>query len=294
MPGEAGTIVQRASNQPYRAVIFNADDFGLSPGVNEGIVRAHRHGIVRAASLMVAAPAFAEAVSCARAHPELDLGIHLTLTAGCPVLQPSQVPSLVTRTGHFPRFGHWLLRALCGRIDPEDIRREFVAQVERALATGLRFTHLDSHHHVHLFPTVQPVVTDIARQFGLPFVRSIAHHHGKAGYNGVTAVKHRILRCLQRPNPTTSRNERAVRALLIPAPGSPARWRQFLQALPEGVTELVCHPGLADRVLAQLDPYTVEREVELRWLTSRQLASLVAEANVDVTSFSALADRGGR
>ena len=284
----------QAGDRPYRAIIFNADDFGLSPGLNAGIVQAHRYGVVRSASLMVAAPAFAEAVDLARAHPELDLGIHLALTAVRPVLPARSVASLVDRDGRFPRLGRWLVRLVFGALEPGDIRQELVAQMERALATGLRFTHLDSHHHVHLFAPVREVVAELARSYGIPFVRRIARRCPQPGLGPVTALKRGLLQRFDAGAEPVYAGLERVDGTLLPPPRSPSRWHRFLCSLPEGVTELICHPGLRDPRLAGLDPLVDGREAELRWLTSPRLVRLLDGAGLELTSFAALASRRAR
>ncbi len=157
-----------------RAIIVNADDFGLTAGVNAGIIGAFLRGPVRGASLMVTTPGFADAVALARRHPALDLGVHLALTAVGPALPAARIPSLVARGGRFPPLPVWLARAAGGRLRADEVRAELRAQLERALATGLPFSHLDGHHHTHLFAPVAAVAAELAREYGIPVVRRAA------------------------------------------------------------------------------------------------------------------------
>lgn len=283
-----------ADDRPYRAIIFNADDFGLSRKLNAGIIQAHRYGVVRSASLMSAAPAFADAVDLAREHTELDLGIHLALTTVRPVLPAGEVDSLVDRDGRFPRLGRWLVRLVFGALESGDIREELAAQVERALATGLYFTHLDSHHHVHLFPPVNSVVAELARSYGIPFVRRIARRHPRSGIGPVTALKRGLLRRADTRAESVYAGLERVNSVRVPPPHSPACWHRFLCSLPGGVIEAICHPGLCDPGLAELDPLVEGREAELRWLMSPRLVRLLDDAHLELTSFGALASRRAR
>jgi len=187
-------------NRPHRAIIFDADNFGFHPGVNEGIVRTHRSGVVHAASLLVTGPATVDAVSLARAHPLLDLGIHLALTTVRPALQPQCVASLVTRSGRFPRLGLWLLRLGLGRLDPDDIRRERAAHVERARHSS-PFLASTSHRHVYLFPPVRAMLAMLARQSGLPFVRRMAWRPLRPTHDATNAAKHAVCRPRQGNKP---------------------------------------------------------------------------------------------
>src|SRR5690606_38377434 len=153
-------------------LIVNADDFGLSPGVNRGIVAAHRAGIVTSASIMVTGPAFAHAVALAREHPTLDLGVHLTLTELAPLAPTEAVRSLVDETGRFaPHAIAFARRYLRGSVSLSEVRDELDAQIRLARAHGLAISHLDSHQHVHALPGVARVVAELAKTHGIRAVR---------------------------------------------------------------------------------------------------------------------------
>ena len=138
-----------------KRLIVNADDWGLTPGVNRGIVRAFQHGIVTSASLLVTGSAFEDAVALARDFPALDVGLHLALVEEQAVLPPEALPTLVDKTGRLPRTkGEFFKRALLGRISWDEVEREIAGQIARFQQTGLRLSHLDSHQHLHMFPPV--------------------------------------------------------------------------------------------------------------------------------------------
>ena len=120
---------------------------------------------------MVTTPGFDDAVALARRQPGLDLGIHLNLTTGAPCLPPATIPSLVDRAGRFHPLDRWLTLAVARRIEPAEVAAELTTQAERALATGLPFSHLDGHHHTHLFEPARAIVAGIARRLGLRVVR---------------------------------------------------------------------------------------------------------------------------
>src|SRR5262249_30986689 len=129
--------IPQASRMDHRLIV-NADDFGLSPGINRGIIEAHRKGVVTSASLMATGDAFDDAVLLSRAHPELSIGVHLTLVEGVPVRRPADIPSLVGPDGRFAKsLGAFLKVWLTGRIRPEDVGRELDAQVEKVLSRGV-------------------------------------------------------------------------------------------------------------------------------------------------------------
>jgi chitin disaccharide deacetylase len=266
-----------------RALIVNADDFGLTAGVNAGIIGAHRRGLVRAASLLVTTPGFADAVALARTHPALDLGLHLALTGVRPVLSPPTIGSLVTRAGNFPTLGRWLARTAARRLRAEQVRAELRAQIERGLATGLRFTHLDGHHHVHFFPPVAGIVASLAREYRVPIVRRVRYAPGDDA-----PPKHLLLASADaRWGAVYNGFARANAFRGFAFPASLENWATLCAGLPPGVTELMCHPGLDDPAVQALDPYVALRALELRWLTDERVAALFASAGIAITTFAA-------
>ncbi len=155
-----------------KTVIFTADDFGLSPALNGAVVLAHRQGLLRCASLMAAAPWAGQAMSWARELPELCLGVHLTLIQGRSVLSARSISHLVDSQGRFandPVQVGWRYYWQKGLLP--QIRRELAAQIEAALATGLKIWFLNSHVNLHLHPRIFPVVAELAREYGVPAVR---------------------------------------------------------------------------------------------------------------------------
>jgi chitin disaccharide deacetylase len=155
-----------------RTVTFSADDFGLTPSVNAGIERAHRDGILQAASLMVAAPAVAEAVGIAHANPSLRVGLHLVVIEGPAVLPSEDIPDLVDAAGQFPssqlNLGlNYFFRPRIRR----QLRAEIRAQFAAFAATGLTLDHANAHKHMHLHPTVGAMMLEIGKEFGLRRIR---------------------------------------------------------------------------------------------------------------------------
>ncbi|WHZ58479.1 chitin disaccharide deacetylase [Metabacillus hrfriensis] len=146
--------------------IINADDFGYSRGVNYGIIDAHTDGIVNSATMMVNMPGAQHAVSLAKEHPELQVGIHLTLTCGRAA--SDQVPSLIDDNGYFnikndPNQNQ--------NINAAEVEIEWETQIQRFLSFGLAPSHLDSHHHVHSWPVLEQVIMNLANKYDLPVRR---------------------------------------------------------------------------------------------------------------------------
>ena len=153
-------------------LIITADDFGLHPSVNHAVERAHREGVLAAASLMVGAPAAHDAIARARACPDLRVGLHLVLADGAPVLPPRAIPDLVDAGG---RFGNRMVRDGVRFFALPRVRRQLAleihAQFEAFAASGLALDHVNAHKHFHLHPTVLGLIIDIGRRHGLRAVR---------------------------------------------------------------------------------------------------------------------------
>ena len=249
-----------------RRLIVNADDLGMTDGVNRGIAQAHRHGIVTSATAMVHLEGLEASLAHVRGAPGLGLGLHLTLTWGSPAAGAEMVPSLVGPDGRFPRDK----AVLAGRARPEELRLECAAQFTLFVqAAGQPPTHIDSHHQVHALSPVREVVLDFAAKHALPVrspddeVRRLARARG-----------------LATPD-----------AFLGGAGDEPywtvARLLETIRSLPEGTTEIMCHPGYFDADLAH-SRYGRQREAELAALTDPAVRAAVQAAQVEVIPYTAL------
>ena len=153
-------------------LIVHADDFGISEKVNEGILQAYLYGILTSTSIMANGRAFDDAVSIARSNPNLDVGIHLTLSEESPLLAREDIATLVGANGTF--HGHAIefsKRYLLGKIKLEHVRKELKAQVKRILKAGICASHLDSHQHLHMLPGVLDIVVELSKEYCIPGIR---------------------------------------------------------------------------------------------------------------------------
>jgi len=253
-----------------KTVTFSADDFGLTESVNEGVERAHRDGILQAASLMVAAPAAEGAISRARANPSLRVGLHLVVIEGPAVLPSAEIPGLVDHAGQFPSDQ---LRLGINYFSRSEIRRqleaEIKAQFQAFAATGLTLDHVNAHKHMHLHPTVGATMLRIGREFGLKRIRvpaeppAVMARCGTAVSLGDRALYlwTRLLRW-QAHRAGVSVND-ACFGLAWSGHMTADRVRSLLAALPEGDNEIYFHPAARrDAVLERLMP-GYEHEAEL-------------------------------
>lgn len=153
--------------------IFNADDFGISKGVNAAIVKAHREGILNSASLMINQKYAADAVKLAKEMPELEIGLHVNLTNEYPAASSRQIPLLVDRQGKLKNgfVNLFLLSFLKPRQLQQQAETEMRAQIAKYLATGLPLQHLDSHRHIHLIPPIFKAMRKLQKEFEVPRIR---------------------------------------------------------------------------------------------------------------------------
>ena len=180
--------------------MVNADDMGLTPGVCRAVRRAHTDGVVTSTSVLAVGTAFEQAATTVREAGDLGLGAHLAIVGeDRPLLSAREVPTLVDREGRFPlSYRTVVARGAAGRIDPDDVAREFRAQLERVRGIGVPVTHLDTHQHTHLWPAVAAVVVDLARESGIRCVRlPVSRRRGPLGA-GVRLLAGRLRRRLDR------------------------------------------------------------------------------------------------
>ncbi|MCA0321027.1 MAG: ChbG/HpnK family deacetylase [Actinobacteria bacterium] len=237
-----------------RPLVVNADDLGLSRGINAAIRRAHVDGIVTSTSLLTVGRYAADAAAMLRATPSLAAGVHLALVGeDPPLLSAREVPTLVDRAGRFPlSYRTFVARAATGRVDLDDVRRELGAQVQAGLDLGLELGHLDTHQHVHLWPGVGAVVVDLAEQHGIAHVR-LPRAHGRSPIGlGVGVLSRRLRdRLVAHGLPVTAY------AGLEEAGGMDraALGRAFraLAATPAAAAEVNVHPGLVDADSSRFD-----------------------------------------
>ena len=277
-----------------RLLVINADDLGFSPGVNRGIIEAHDAGSVSSASMMVNAPAFAEAVALAQSRrPRLGVGLHLNLVTGRPL---ADAPSLTDpRTGQFHSLGELARRALSGRVRADDVRRECDAQLRALAAAGLVATHLDSHRHAHALPGILPAVAASAHEAGVHWVRrpldrpSVSDAVASAKMLALHAAWRRALVDVDRAHlPLLARAPYFRGIMLQGNPNVEARLLHLLDHLPAGPTELMMHPGYDDATLAAQDPYRHEREREVTGLSAPAVRARLQRGDIRVVSFAEL------
>jgi hopanoid biosynthesis associated protein HpnK len=277
-----------------KRLIVNADDFGLTPGVSDGIAEAHRRGIVTSTSLMASGSAFDHAVELARELPELSVGVHLTLVEERPVSSPDSIPSLVTAQGVFhASHREFLLRYIRGTIAPADIETELRAQVARCASSGIPITHLDSHQHLHALPGIMRIVMKIAGEYGIRGIRAPHDCPRRRGAMLPAGLAAKSGLCLLAY--WTSRNVRAPfahspdRMIGVFDSGSLTENRllRMLRFVNQGTTELLCHPGRQDHYARQrYGHWRFDWEAELSALTSPRVMDALDSHEIRKISYN--------
>ena len=242
-------------------LILNADDFGLTCGINRAIAELHAAGAITSATLMANGPAFDDAVSIAHANPTLGVGCHIVLTDGIPVSHPADIPSLLGTDGKTfrPSLPDFLLAVVRGKVDEDDIVREASAQVQKLQRAGIDVTHLDTHKHTHILPQIARPLLFVAERCGIGAIRNpfeqpwslaIARSDWMRRLQ-VRIIAHLRPRFAALPQIRSARVHTTSGTIGISATGrlDAATLAATLAALPDGLWELVCHPGYNDRDL---------------------------------------------
>ena len=288
-------------------LIVNADDLGWTDGVNRGIAEAHRNGIVTSASLLANGAAFASGVELARATPGLGVGVHLNLSDGEPVAGRDSVKSLVNERGELDAKPESLLLKLATRgVVLEEVEREWDAQIQKIRVSGIAPTHVDGHRHVQMLPGLFEIALRLAKKHGIGAIR-ISHEASNlraalsagSGQKGSVVMKQGVqargLKMLAR-----DAHEQAERAGIAAADyfcgiaqtGELTREGvlRLLEILPEGSTELMCHPGYADTELAKsATRLQASRQTELEILTDTRVRNLVASQGIRLIDYGFVA-----
>ena len=252
-----------------KRLIVNADDLGRSAGIDAGIARAHREGIVTSATFMANAPGAERGAAVARANPRLGVGVHLVLTYARPLSDPAAVPSLVESDGSFPRGASAILGK--DRVRRDDALREYRAQYERARTLlGREPTHFDTHHWVQEEPAVFDALLAIASETGLA-ARHLNDPERELLRAAGVRTTDRYTREFQGPRPI------GVPALL--------GLLERIAAAGDGSTELMCHPGESDEDLERTSAYARDRVTELATLTDPAVKAKVADLGFVLSTY---------
>jgi predicted glycoside hydrolase/deacetylase ChbG (UPF0249 family) len=312
-----------------RRLIINADDFGLTQGVNQGIADAHSRGVVSSTTLMASGHAFDDALRVARGLPNLSVGCHVVLVDGVPIARPEQVRCLlapvgreglpfpplrsgsaraVAATAGAPRkfyngFGHIALLSWRGKLKPAQIQDEVSAQIERLQHAGITVTHVDAHKHTHMLPDIAEAIMSAANECGVrairnPFVpiRPIIFAHVMRRpklwerYGEVTLLRKYHHGFRDKLRRHNMATPDGSFGVVVTGALDLDLFRAVIGCIPDGTWEFVCHPGYNDEALSRVNTRLREsRQKELSVLTSPEARQILADYHIEVISYRELA-----
>lgn len=279
-----------------RKLIINADDFGLSSGVNRAVEQAWQQGILTQASLMPGGAAFNEAVEIARRNPGLQIGLHLTLVQGRPVLPPEKIPGLVTANGCFP--DNPVAVGMKLFFDPTirmQLRNEIEAQIIKIKETGLALSHIDGHLNIQMHPTVFGILTELMPLYDITSFRITRERllenlrYDRTRLPGKT-VERFIFGSLANYAEPTLRNQGIVTAVEVKGVLNSGRMTEayllaILERLQPGTSEIYFHPGcLPDAEITRRMPDYLHQE-ELAALLSPRVRERLQQLEITLTNY---------
>jgi hopanoid biosynthesis associated protein HpnK len=286
-----------------KRLIINADDFGLTTGVNRAIREAHTDGILTSATLMANGVAFTNAVALARSLPQLSIGCHVVLVDGSPVLAPAQIPSLMGGepwSSFRQNLSTFAVLSISNRLNGDEIEAEVTAQIRKLQLAGIAVTHVDTHKHTQIFPNVLRPLLRSAKACGVRAVRNAFEPvrisllaERPSLWKRISQVK--FLSSLARTFHKAVREAGMFSpdgTLSIAATGVLDRklFRLLLENLPEGTWEFVSHPGYHDAELETVRTRLREsRAEELKLLTSPEAREIVSKNGIELISYRELA-----
>jgi hopanoid biosynthesis associated protein HpnK len=284
-----------------RRLIINADDFGLTSGVNRAIADAHSRGVLTSATLMANVKALTEAIQLSASTPRMGVGCHVVLVDGTPVAPAAAVASLMIPSGARFRDGAGSLgvAAWAGKVDPEHITTETRGQIRKLQAAGISLTHVDTHKHVHIFPAILRGVVQAARECGVHAIRNpfeplrfsqIFHGGSTKRWLQVQALS--VYAKQFRKTVEEFGLKTPDGCLGVVATGALNRtfFRDLIENCPDGTWELVCHPGYADQDLNLVRTRLREsRAVERELLISPEAREILERERIELISYRDLA-----
>jgi chitin disaccharide deacetylase len=286
-----------------KQLIFNADDFGMTRGVNEGIVRARRDGVLTSATLMANGLAFEDAVKRAFENPKLGIGCHLVLVGGKPVAPAENVPSLVDSQGNLPdSLATFVARVTAGMIKADEIECELKAQIGKILNAGIVLSHLDTHKHTHAHPRIMEIVGKVAQEFGITKIRrpiEALRDSWETTRGDVQGVSKQII-AAGAVRVVASRFEAIAKKYRLTCPDhflglamtgqlGPLALRRMAESVEEGSTEIMLHPGICDADLAASGSRLQhQRQTELDGLLDPGVREAFLERGIHLISYREL------
>lgn len=279
-----------------RQLIINGDDFGLHELINEGIIESHINGCLTSTTLMAGGPAFEHAVALAKQYPKLGVGVHLTLVGASPAAR-ADISTLVTRDGlFFPSYKEFACQYIQGKIAKEHIRHELWCQMQKVIGSGIPITHLDSHQHLHVLPGMAEIIGSLAAEFHIEKIRipseSVFFFGPSKNSFSRIAARTVLTAC-------STIAQHYYKKIGLSAPDhfygmlsggamSQEVLQHIIKTLPEGVTEIMVHPGSDRTALSQRFTWGYRWQDELEALQSQSVLQEIKESGIQLISYQQL------
>lgn len=281
-----------------KQLIVNADDFGLHTQINNGIIKGYREGFITSTSLMCSAPAYKDALNQLSANPGLGVGIHLTLVGSVKsVLPKGKLGNLVDDNGLFlPDYAAFAKYFYSGKISFAQIEAELRGQIEKILSDGVRVTHADSHQHTHVLPGINKLVVKLCSEYHIKCIRNPHESYffsggfkagagrkiGRCGLSFCAAMAKRNADRAGLKYPGHFFGMLAGGNLNVKLVGN------ILESLPDGVSEIMTHPGMRNDLLAKNFAWEYHWEDELNAFLNPENKCLLKKNNISLINFGGL------
>ncbi|OQX56286.1 MAG: hypothetical protein B5M53_02205 [Candidatus Cloacimonas sp. 4484_209] len=283
-----------------KRLIINADGYGFTYGINRGIEEAVTNGVVTSISVNANFESVFELEGFLKRNPKISVGVHLNPIVGRPIAKPNEVPTLVDDKGEF-HYKNFSKRLLKGKINLKELEYELSLQIERVQKLCPHITHIDSHQNRHLYPRYFSLFLRLAQKYGIKKMRTHKYficaerEHRKRDAclyylkNPIRILTHAVAR-IEMGWARAKGMIMADRLLAVGYVGHANKsmiqsWLQIIRNIPDGVSEIYCHPGYIDDVLLKYATYVKEREQELKILCSKELKDSIRENDIHLISF---------
>ncbi|MTI71241.1 MAG: chitin disaccharide deacetylase [Firmicutes bacterium] len=248
-----------------RKLIVNADDFGLTSGCSKGILEAMKNGIVTSTTVMMNMEKAKPSIKLAKKKGIDSLGIHLTLTCGKPLSSPKEVPSLVDEKGNFYKRRHNLFP----KMNLDEVKLELTRQIKAFLDTDMKLSHLDSHHHIHMYDELRELIANLAKDYNVALRQPNKETKALLDKLGVKTTDY------------FSMDFYGEKATLKDI-------KQILEVWKEGTLEIMAHPAYVDDDLLNISSYNENRKTELDVLTNKDLLNWLTKEEIELINFKDL------
>ncbi len=276
-------------------LIINADDFGHSEKINLAVIECFRNGILRSASLMANGKSFDHAVGIVRSNPDLDIGVHLSLVGGMPLLGSAESHSLLKDERYFHKNAVDFAKIyFSGKISLQEVKAEWTAQIEKLLDYGIKISHIDSHQHLHILPRILDIATELANRYKIKFIRLPRESFKQymlrdwgSSFRSLAQMSVLNYFCSKSRGKTFYKTDHFM-GFYFGGKLSKQNMLTLVNNLPlNGTCELMCHPGFEQFTDDSTSQYRkVEETIAL---TDQDVAKLIGSKNITISSFKNLA-----